>query len=107
MLPHALWCGNPVRGLVFGVLDVLIMLPLKYDDSRKKTEAIGAAFIERFMIGFLIPVTGLGINPMITGVIIGLGLSLPSAIITRVYAPITGIGVAGGFIIGLLTKILF
>jgi hypothetical protein len=95
-----------ICGLAFGILDVLIMIPLKYDDSRKKTEAMTAAFIERFMIGFLIPIAGLDLNPMITGIIIGLGLSVPSAIITRVYAPIIGIGAVGGFVIGLLTKIL-
>jgi hypothetical protein len=95
-----------ICGLAFGILDVLIMIPLKYENSRKKTEAMTAAFIERFMIGFLIPITGLNINPMITGIIIGLGLSIPSAIITRVYAPIIGIGAVGGFIIGLLTKVL-
>lgn len=96
-----------ICGLAFGILDVLIMIPLKYEDSRKKTEAMTAAFIERFMIGFLIPVTGLNIDPMITGLIIGLGLSIPSAIITRVYVPIIVIGGAGGFIIGLLTKFYF
>lgn len=96
-----------ICGLAFGILDVLIMIPLKYEDSRKKTEAMTAAFIERFMIGFLIPIVGLNINPMVTGVIIGLGLSIPSAIITRVYAPIIGIGAVGGFIIGMLQHFLF
>ncbi len=95
-----------ICGLAFGILDVLIMIPLKYEDSRKKTEAMTAAFIERFMIGFLIPIVGLNINPMITGVIIGLGLSIPSAIITRVYAPIIAIGAVGGFIIGMLQHFL-
>jgi hypothetical protein len=44
------------------------MVPLKYEDSRKRTEAMTAAFIERFMIGFLIPDVYLGIDPTITGV---------------------------------------
>ncbi len=93
-------------GLIYGIIDVLIMIPLKYENSRKRTEAMTAAFIERFMTGFLIPNVALGIHPIFTGLIIGLGLSVPSAIITRAYAPIVGIGVVGGFIIGLLTKIL-
>lgn len=96
-----------ICGLAFGFLDVLIMIPLKYEDSRKKTEAMTAAFIERFMIGFLIPIVGLNINSMVTGVIIGLGLSIPSAIITRVYTPIIVIGAVGGFIIGMLQHFLF
>jgi hypothetical protein len=93
-----------ICGLAFGVIDILIMIPLKYDSKRKKAEAMSSAFLERFMIGFLIPTVDLGINPIITGVILGVSLSLPSAIITRVYGPIVGIGLAGGIIIGYVTK---
>ncbi len=34
----------------------------------------------------------------------GIGLSLPSAIITRTYAPIMVVGAVGGLIIGFVTK---
>jgi len=93
-----------ICGLVFGIVDVLVMIPLKYENKRKRIEAMSSAFLERFMIGFLIPNFDLGIHPAITGAIVGLGLSLPSAIITRVYAPIIGIGVIGGVIIGFIAK---
>ena len=93
-----------ICGLAFGVIDVLIMIPLKYENNRKRLEAMSAAFLERFMIGFLIPNVQLGLNPVWTGLIIGAGLSVPSAIITRVYAPIIGIGLGGGAIIGFVTK---
>ncbi len=89
-----------ICGLVFGIIDVLIMIPLKYENNRKRNEAMSAAFIERFMIGFLIPNLSLGIHPALIGLLLGAGLSLPSAIITRVYAPIVGIGAIGGLIIG-------
>lgn len=94
-----------IFGLAFGVLDALVMLPLKYENKRKKTEAITGAFIERFMLGFLIPNVNLGIHPAYVGLILGLGLSLPSVIITRAYVPIITIGVIGGVIIGFLTNI--
>jgi len=93
-----------ICGLVFGVVDVLIMTPLKYDNNPKRIEAMGAAFLERFMIGFLIPNVELGIHPALTGLLLGTGLSLPSAIITRVYAPIIGVGIAGSVIIGFIVK---
>jgi hypothetical protein len=93
-----------ICGLVFGIIDVLVMIPLKYENKRKRIEAMSSAFLERFMIGFLIPNIDLGIHPAITGMIVGLGLSLPSAIITRVYAPIIGIGVIGGVIIGFIAN---
>ncbi len=95
-----------IFGLAFGIIDVLIMLPLKFDDRRKRLEALSGAFIDRFMLGFLIPNIDLGIHPAITGGLLGLGLSLPSAIITRAYAPIIGIGIAGGIIIGFITGML-
>jgi len=91
-------------GLVFGIIDVLIMIPLKYENNQKKIEAMSAAFLERFMIGFLIPNVELGIHPALTGLLLGVGLSLPSAIITRAYAPIIGIGIVGSAIIGFIVK---
>ncbi len=91
-----------ICGLVFGVVDVLIMIPLKYENNRKRNEAMSSAFIERFMIGFLTPNVELGVHPALTGLLLGIGLSVPSAIITRAYAPIIGIGAIGGFIIGMI-----
>jgi hypothetical protein len=93
-----------ICGLVFGVVDVLVMIPLRYENNRKRIEAMGAAFIERFMVGFLIPNVELGIHPALTGLMLGTGLSLPSAIITRAYAPILGVGIAGSAIIGFIVK---
>jgi len=63
-----------------------------------------AAFIERFIIGFLIPNVNLGIHPAIAGFLLGFSLSLPSAIITRAYVPIIGIGVVGSLIIGFIVN---
>ncbi len=96
-----------ICGLVFGIIDVLIMIPLKTEDKRKKNEAMAGAFLERFMLGFLIPNVSLGINPIFVGLLLGLGLSLPTAIITRTYAPIIGTGVVGGIIIGVITNVVF
>ncbi len=91
-------------GLGFGILDVIVMLPLKYEDGRKKMEAILGAFLERFMLGFIIPNLNIGLNPVFTGGLLGLGLSLPTSIITRAYVPINVIGIVGGLIIGIITN---
>lgn len=93
-----------ICGLGFGIIDVLIMIPLKYENNRKRIEAMTAAFIERFMIGFLVPNVELGIHPAMTGFLLGTILSLPSAIITRVYTPIIGIGIIGSMIIGFIVN---
>jgi hypothetical protein len=91
-----------ICGLAFGIIDVLVMIPLKYENNRKRIEAMSAAFIDRFMIGFLIPNVDFGINQAITGLLLGLFLSLPSAIIVKAYAPIIGIGAVGGLIVGFI-----
>lgn len=93
-----------ICGLLFGIIDVLIMIPLQYENNRKKIEAMLSAFIERFMIAFLIPNVDLGIHPALTGLLLGLGLSFPSAIITRAYAPIIGTGIAGGVLVGFIVN---
>nr|HPL89882.1 hypothetical protein [Caldisericia bacterium] len=67
---------------------------------------ISSAFIDRFAIGFIIPNLELGINPILTGFLVGLVLSLPSAIITRVYAPIIGTGAVGGAVIGFVVTLI-
>jgi hypothetical protein len=93
-------------GLVFGFVDALIMLPMKVEDKRKKIEALVAAFIERFMLGFIIPNIDISLHPIASGAILGLGFSLPTALIVRAYAPIVGIGIVGGVLIGWITNIV-
>ncbi len=41
-----------IAGLAFGIIDVLIMIPLNLGDNRKRIEAMSSAFLERFMTGF-------------------------------------------------------
>ncbi len=93
-----------ICGVVFGLFSSLIMIPMKFDSKREKYEAISSSFVDRFMIGLIIPNATFGLDPLISGLILGIGLSLPSAIITRVYAPIMVIGAIGGLIIGFVTK---
>ena len=87
-----------VAGLAFGVVDVLLMLPLTFPDKRT---ALVAAFLSRFAIGFLIPLVRLPVSPWLAGALVGLLISLPDAVITKSYAPILISGVVGGMLIGL------
>jgi len=86
-----------VAGLAFGVVDVLLMIPLSFPD--KRTAMLGA-FLSRFAIGFLIPLTKLPVAPWLAGAVIGLLISLPDAVVTKSYAPILISGVIGGALIG-------
>jgi hypothetical protein len=84
-------------GLSFGVVDVLLMIPLALPD--KRTAMLGA-FLSRFAIGFLIPFVKLPLAPWLAGGLVGLLISLPDAAITRSYAPILVGGVVGGILVG-------
>lgn len=86
-----------IAGLVFGTVDVALMLPLEFPD--KKTALLGA-FLSRFAIGFLIPLVRMPIPHWAIGGIVGLLISLPDAVITKAYAPILATGLIGGLAIG-------
>jgi uncharacterized membrane protein YjjP (DUF1212 family) len=87
-------------GLIFGAVDVALMLPMSFQDKRT---ALLAAFASRFGIGFVIPLVQLPWPGWLIGLIIGLLLSLPDAIVTKAYAPILLSGAVGGLIVGGVT----
>ena len=84
-------------GIAFGVVDVLLMLPLTFPDKRA---ALMGAFCARFALGFFAAVTQLPMSPVLTGIIVGILTSLPDAIITNAFAPIMVTGVLFGAIAG-------
>ena len=86
-----------ICGLIFGAVDVGIMLPMSFPD---KGAAITAAFIARFGIGVVIGSARLPWPGWCVGLLFGLLLSIPDAIITKAYAPIIGMGAVGGAVIG-------
>ena len=88
-----------VAGVVFGIVVVALMIPHQFPDKRA---ALTAAFLDRFAIGFVIGVIDLSWPRWIVGVFVGLLLSAPSAVITKAWRPILGIGAIGGLIIALI-----
>jgi len=86
-----------IGGLAFGIVDVLLMLPMQFSDKRT---ALAAAFASRFAIGFLIPLCKLPLPWFVSGALVGLLISIPDAIITKAYIPILVGGVVGGALLG-------
>jgi len=86
-------------GLVFGALTVLSMLPMSFPHKRA---ALLGAFFNRFAIGFVIILIDIPCSGWLIGLTIGILLSLPPAIVTKMFVPILGIGAVGGVIIGLV-----
>ena len=87
-----------IAGVVFGALDVGLMLPMSFPD---KTAVLLGAFTSRFAIGFVIGCVQLPSCPgWLVGLVLGLLISLPDAIITHKYIPILALGGIGGLVIG-------
>ena len=84
-------------GLAVGVADVLLMLPLQFQD---RTAALLGAFCARFALGFFTATVRLPLPPIWAGIVVGLLTSAPDAIITKTYAPILGTGVLFGAVCG-------
>ena len=60
--------------------------------SPPATAAITAAFVDRFAIGLVIGCIQLPWPGWVTGLVFGLLLSVPSAIITKAFVPILAVG---------------
>jgi hypothetical protein len=90
-----------LSGITFGVVDVLLMLPLQFAD---RTTALLAAFSSRFAIGFLVPQCKLPLPWPASGALVGLLISVPDAIIAKAYAPILVSGLVGGALIGWVAR---
>ena len=86
-----------ICGLVFGALDVGLMLPMSFPD---KSTALLGAFTSRLAIGFVIGCVQLPWPGWVVGLVFGLLISLPDAIITHKYLPILVLGGIGGLVIG-------
>ena len=92
-----------ILGGVFGVVAVLPMLKMSFPDKRAP---ILGAFINRFAVGLLIPNAFPMFDPIVRGLVIGILLSLPDAIITKSYIPIMALGVIGGLVLGVVVKLV-
>jgi hypothetical protein len=89
-------------GLACAVLDTALMLPLTFPTNGDKRVAMTAAFLERFVLGLSIgPVIRvLGGPGVLTGPAFALASSIPTAMITRSWAPVLGLGVLNGLAVG-------
>src|ERR1700733_11424216 len=90
-----------VCGLVYGALSAASMIPLSFPD---KSAALLGAFLNRFSIGFVLGAVTLPWPGWVSGLVIGLLLSLADAVITKAYAPIIILGIIGGTVIGMIIE---
>lgn len=90
-------------GIVIGLISIGIMLPMHMPNRRT---AMTAAFLNRFALGFLAANIILPMDPVFSGVIVGVLVSVPDAIVTKAYVPIIVGGIVFGLIAGWAVKAL-
>ena len=81
-----------ICGVVYGALSAASMIPLSFPDKRA---ALIGAFINRFSIGCVIGAISVPWPGWLSGLVVGILLSLADAIITKAYAPILILGAIG------------
>jgi hypothetical protein len=94
-----LWLGL-ICGVVFGIIDVLLMIPIQFPPEKNKDLAMTGAFVSCVVIGFVVGIAKMPLPGWLAGVFIGLAVNLPVAIITTSYIPILPVSAVGGAVIG-------
>ena len=89
-----------ILGVVFGIIDVLLTLR----HGPQPTTALLQAFTSRFALGFLGTNVTLPVHPVVTGVLVGILVSLPDAFGLKAYAGIIGSGIVFGALVGAIVK---
>ena len=104
-----MWLFALIAGLIVGTVDTLVMVPLPFPSPEAKRTAMIAAFIERFFLGFVVgPVAaGLDANGILVGAVLGLGFSVPTALVTKSYVPIIALGLVGGVAVGVAYVVVY
>lgn len=89
-----------ISGVVFGIVDVALMIPIPFPPEKDKNLAMIGAFINCCVIGFVIGAANLSLPGWLSGLIFGLVITLPTAVITKTYIPILPVAAIGGAVIG-------
>jgi hypothetical protein len=90
-----------ILGVALGVTDVLLTLR----HGSQPTTALLQAFTSRFALGFLGANVTLPFHPIVSGILVGILVSLPDAFGLKAYAGIIGSGIVFGALVGLAAKI--
>jgi hypothetical protein len=85
-----------ILGIAVAIIDVLLTLR----HGNQPATALLQAFTSRFALGFLGANVTLPWHPVITGVLVGILISLPDAFGLKVYGGILGSGVVFGALVG-------
>lgn len=93
-------------GLGCAVLASAVMVPMKFPTPAEKRRAILGAFLNRFVLGFVVANVALPLPGAVAGAVLAFAVSAPEAVITTAYAPILGMGTAMGALCGWISSVV-
>ena len=93
-----------ICGVVFGIIDVLMMIPITFPAEKNKDLAMAGAFVSCVVIGSVVGMARTTLPGWLNGIILGVLINLPVAIITTSYIPILPVSAVGGGMIGLMVN---
>src|SRR5712691_8152992 len=89
-----------ILGIALGVADVLLSLR----HGSQPITTLLQAFTSRFALGFLGANVNLPVHPVISGVLVGVLVSLPYAFGLKAYGGIIGSGIIFGVLVGFAVR---
>lgn len=89
-----------IMGIILGITDVLLTLR----HGSQPTTALLQAFTSRFALGFLGANVTLPMHPVLSGMLVGILVSLPDAFGLQAYTGVIGSGIVFGALVGLAVK---
>jgi hypothetical protein len=103
------WLFALFAGLIAAAVAVAMMLPLTFPTRDDKRTALLAAAADRFFLAALVgpAASGLKLNGLLVGALLGIGLSIGSALVTKSYVPILVMGLLLGVSVGLVYELRF
>ena len=94
-----------VCGVIFAVAEAGAVLLARWPNAGRERRTLVVSVVSRFSTGLLIPTADLGVALWVTGLLLGIGLAIPVAVVSRTYAAPLGIGAVGGVVVAAIAEL--
>jgi hypothetical protein len=94
-----------VCGSVFAIAEAGAVLFVRWPGAGRELRTLAVSVVGRFLTGLLVPTVDLGVALWATGLLLGIGLSIPIAVVSRTYAGPLGVGAVGGIVIAAIAEL--
>ena len=94
-----------ICGFVFASLEPALVLFTRWRAAGRGWRVLIVSLTSRFLTGLLIPTVDLGVPLWMTGLFLGLALTVPLVVVSRRWVGPLGLGAIGGFVIAAIAEL--